>query len=119
MKRIMIDQLFVTIDTKDTNAFAGFLADDCIFRFANQAPVTGKQQVADYVAGFFDSIKSLSHELIDVWELDSEIICHGWVSYTRHSGSIVKVPFANVFKLDNGKICEYLIFADTSELYTE
>jgi hypothetical protein len=39
------------------------------------------------------------------------------VSYRRHDGSELTVPFANILKGSEEGIREYLIFADTSRLY--
>lgn len=115
----MINKLFTAIDNKDADAFGEFLAEGCTFRFANQQPVKGRPQVVEYVKGFFASIKDLEHELVDVWELENDIICHGMVTYIRHNGSSLNVPFANVFKMDGEKVRDYLIFVDTSALYAE
>ncbi|HVN47451.1 MAG TPA: nuclear transport factor 2 family protein [Bacteroidota bacterium] len=115
----MIEGLFRAIDRKDANEFGSFLSEDCIFRFGNQASISGKQNVIPYVAGFFDSIQSLSHELTDRWNMEGAILCHGYVTYIRHNGSRLKVPFANVFKLTGSQVREYLIFVDTSALYAE
>ena len=115
----MIEQLFAAIDTKDTRAFAEHLSDECTFRFGNQAAVVGKAGVEKYVAAFFDSIQELEHRIDDVWRDGDAIVCHGMVTYTRRNGSELSVPFANVFRMADRKIREYLIFADTSALYTE
>ena len=45
-----------------------------------------------------------------------KIACHGFVTYIRHDDSFLSVPFADVFSLRQGKIAEYLIFADLSRL---
>jgi len=42
---------------------------------------------------------------------------HGEVTYTRHDGSRVTLPFANVFRLRDDLISEYLIYADLAPLY--
>jgi hypothetical protein len=42
---------------------------------------------------------------------------HGEVTYTRHDGSRLSVPFANIFKLDGTRVREYLVFADVSPLW--
>ncbi len=115
----MIEGLFKAIDRRDANDFGSFLSEDCIFRFGNQETINGKQNVVSSVAGFFTSIRELSHEVIDIWNVDGAIICHGYVTYIRHNGSKLKVPFANVFKLSDAKVREYLIFVDTSVLYSE
>ncbi len=112
-----IKRLFASIDARDVNAFSRFLTDDVLFRFGNAAPVSGKKEVESTVRGFFDSIETLRHEILDTWKRDNAVICHGFATYTRRDSSTLRVPFANVFKLDGTLIGEYLIFVDVSELY--
>lgn len=114
----MINELFEAIDCKDPERFSSFLSSDCIFRFANNPNVTGLKNIREYITGFFDSIDSLKHDIVDIWEIPGGITCHGFVSYTRKNGSVLTVPFANIFKTDSTGIVEYLIFANTSQLYT-
>jgi hypothetical protein len=38
--------------------------------------------------------------------------------YTRHDGSALSVPFADVFKMRGELAREYLIYVDASRLYT-
>ena len=109
--------LFQSIDKKDTDSFMAFLADDVFFRFGNAEPVHGKNNVANGVKGFFESVKDLQHDINETWVIDNSVICHGFVTYTRHDDSKLSVPFANVFKLENQLIKEYLIYVDISELY--
>lgn len=112
-----LQDLFNTVDNKDTERFTGFLSDQIQFRFGNMPMTTGKTAVAEQVAYFFDSIKALEHRIIDFWIKDSDVMCHGTVTYTRHDDSTLTVPFANAFKINLLSIEEYLIFADLSELY--
>ncbi|UCB54900.1 MAG: nuclear transport factor 2 family protein [Thiotrichales bacterium] len=113
----MISDLFAAIDGKDVKNFLTFLSSDCVFRFGNLPAVKGREEIRNFVTGFFDSIDSLSHEIEQSWDTPDGLVCHGRVSYTRKDGSVLTVPFANIFKLDNSGIAEYLVFADTSQLY--
>ena len=115
--RTMIPRLFRAIDSKDLKTFASFLSPECVSRFGNGPAVEGVNNIEQYVRGFFDSIRSLSHELVEVWEVTGGIVCHGRVSYTRHNGTVLTIPFAKIFSMKNNAIAEYLIFADTSTLY--
>ena len=114
-----IVELFASIDGKNLEKFSSFLSDGCSFRFGNLPAVHGVDGIREFVGGFFDSIESLKHDISDVWLVPGGAICHGIVSYTRHDKSVLSVPFSNIFKSDNGKINEYLIFADTSQLYAQ
>jgi hypothetical protein len=49
--------------------------------------------------------------------LPDAAICIGVVTYTRHDGSTLQVPFANVMKLRPGGIHDYRIFTDNSALF--
>ena len=114
-----IDDLFVSIDSKNIESFMNFLDDQCSFRFGNLPAATGIDNIRTFVAGFFDSISSLNHVISDSWPIPDGVICHGRVSYTRHDKSVLTVPFSNIFKINDNKILEYLIFADTSQLYSD
>ena len=113
----MISELFGAIDDKDPGKFTSFLSQDCTFKFGNLPEISGKEDIQKFVAGFFDSIDSLSHDIVDSWSIPDGLICHGHVSYTRKDGSMLTVPFANIFKLGSTGIYEYQVFADTSLLY--
>lgn len=112
-----IQELFRAIDDKDVAKFATFLAPRISFRFANAEPVTGKSAVTRAVAGFFDSIHALSHEIDRTIRQGRYVICEGRVIYTRHDASLLKVPFLNLFDIDNGLIEDYRIYVDASALY--
>ena len=111
-----ISQLFATIDQQDSLGFKTFLAEDCVFRFGNMPPVTGSESIGETVHQFFQSLKSIKHEIDGVIEEGNRIVCHGWVTYTKPDDSIIKVPFADIFTHDNYKIAEYFIFIDISGL---
>jgi len=112
-----VRDIFMSIDTKDTQLFSDFLSDDVHFRFGNMPGTLGKSAVSDQVSYFLNSIKSLKHQITEFWSDEDSIICHVSVCYTRHDNSTLDIPFSNILKLNDNKIREYLIFVDISELY--
>lgn len=112
-----IAALFAAIDRQDAAAFAGFLTEDARFAFGNLPPVAGRDAVREFVAGFFGSIRTLSHAVPDAWRVDDAVICRGQVSYTRHDGSMLTVPFANVLLMAGDKVRDYRIYMDASALF--
>lgn len=115
--RNWVVELFASVDEKNIEKFSSFLSEDCSFRFGNLPVVHGVDGISEFVGGFFDSIESLKHDISDIWIVPGGAVCHGMVSYIRHDKSVLSIPFSNVFKSNNGKVYEYLIFADTSQLY--
>ena len=111
--------LFNGIDAKDHNLFGTFLTDDAQFRFANHPAVVGKDTIVSFLEGWFQSIAAIKHSDLVVREGDGFVLTEGTVTYTRHNGTTLSVPFANVFNMVDGKIKDYLIYVDNSTLYTE
>lgn len=110
-------QVFQAIDNSDTEAFLNYLTDDAVFRFANIPAIEGKHNIGEFLEKFFGSIKHTSHQNIKEWNAGDTWFITGTVEYTRLDGSQLKVPFANQFNMSYGKIKDYLIFVDNSELY--
>ncbi len=94
-----MSRLFHSIDTNGPDTFATFLTPDALFKFANQEAVIGKEAARQTVAEFLLSIKAIHHDVLDIWEKAGATACHGIVTYTRHDSSQLRVPFANVFKM--------------------
>lgn len=113
----LLDRLFNSIDRMETERFISFLTEDCGFRFGSAPPVQGKQAVAEAVQAFFASIDGLSHSISRVWRDQSDLACEGEVTYRRHDGSEVIVPFVDVFEFQGDLIAEYKIYIDISPLY--
>ncbi|MDQ3021195.1 MAG: nuclear transport factor 2 family protein [Bacteroidota bacterium] len=112
-----IESLFNDIDEMDADKFASYLDDDVSFRFGNAPTVVGKKAVRDAVDGFFKSIKGIAHKKLKMWLHPDSIIYQGIVTYTRHDGSKVTLPYLNLFFLNGEKIKEYLIYMDVNPLF--
>ena len=110
-------KLFVAIDTMDTEGFLAFIAPDAEFRFGSAPAVRGQAGIGEAVGGFFTSIAGLSHELQRIVARDNAVICEGQVTYTRHDGSAVTLPFCNVFETRDDLISLYRIYIDIAPLY--
>jgi hypothetical protein len=106
MKKEDILGLFQSIDNFDAR-----------FKFGNMPVVKGKNAIFEFVAGFFQAIRAISHTNLEIWELEGIRFVNGIVTYTRLDGSTLTVNFANTFRLKGDKIKDYLIFIDNSELF--
>jgi ketosteroid isomerase-like protein len=113
----LLQRLFRAIDAMDLDGFTDCLTADATFRFGSAPPVTGTSTIRDAVGGFFSSIAALRHVLDRTVTDGDTLICEGTVTYTRHDGSQVTLPFANVFELQGRRIHHYKIYADIAPLY--
>ncbi len=111
--------LFAAIDRKDTASFVEALTDDAVFRFGSAPPVEGREAVAAAVDGFFGTIAALSHSVTLVLWNGGTQICEGEVTYERHDGSKITLPFTDVFEYSGERIAHYKIYMDIGPLYAE
>ena len=112
-----LDSLFAAIDAKDTPGFLAYLTGDASFRFGSAPAVKGHDAIGAAVDGFFETIKASKHSLSHVLGDGSTLVCEGDVTYTRHDGSEVTVPFTDIFELDGDLIADYKIYMDISPLF--
>jgi len=112
-----LNDLFTAIDAKDTERFLGFLTAEASFRFGSAAPAQGRSEVRAAVDGFFSTIAGCKHVLNRIVAEDGVTICEGEVTYTRHNGTEITLPFANVLEFDGELISAYKVYADAGPLY--
>jgi ketosteroid isomerase-like protein len=110
--------VFAVIDARDAAAFVALLTADGQFRFGNAPTLIGSDAIRASVSGFFGAIGSCSHRLIRTWSGPCWVACEGEVTYVRHDGSTITVPFANVFELRGTLIAVYRIYIDNSPLFS-
>ncbi len=111
------EHVFAVVDAGDAAGFVDLLTPDAQFRFGNAPVISGSDAIRAAVAGFFAAIASSRHQLLGMWKGAGTTVCEGLVTYTRHDGSTLSVPFANVFELRGAKIAAYRIYIDNSSLF--
>ena len=116
---VNFEKLFASIDTMDTESFLGFIHADATFRFGSSPAVTGRAAIKVAVEDFFASFAALKHDLQRVIADGNAVACEGEVTYTRHDGSDITLPFANVFETDDGLISLYRVYIDIGPLFAE
>jgi len=112
-------KLFASIDAMDTESFLSFIGEDATFRFGSSPPVTGHAEIRAAVENFFSMFSALEHELHRHVADDNVIVCEGEVTYTRHDGNKITLPFVNVFEVENKLITLYRIYIDIAPLFAE
>jgi len=118
-KHAWLEDLFASIDGMDTDRFLRFLTDDAVFRFGSAPPVEGRESIREAVDGFFATIAASKHELQMIMADNGTLVCEGEVTYTRHDGGQVTLPFANIFRMEGEFVSHYKIYADAGPLYAE
>jgi len=111
-----LQDLLTAIDVQDTAAFLNYLTADAEFRFGSAPPARGRPAIRTAVDVFFASIRGSQHRLLNTWCADGSLVCEGEVTYWRHDGSEVTLPFTNVFQMRDELIARYKIYIDIAPL---
>jgi ketosteroid isomerase-like protein len=114
-----INELFATIDRKDAKRFVEFLTADAVFRFGSAPAVQGHTAIEQAVSGFFSAIAGCRHQLRASWTGTETFACEGEVTYQRHDGSEITLPFADVFDTRGNMICGSRIYIDIAPLFAQ
>lgn len=114
-----LDALFAAIDAQDTDGFLACLTKDAKFRFGSAPAVSGHDAIRGAVDGFFGTVAGLRHVVSKSVAAGPTIFCEGEVTYTRHNGSRITLPFVDVFEIEEGLISDYKIYVDIAPLYAE
>jgi ketosteroid isomerase-like protein len=110
-------ELYSVVDAKDAGRLSSFLTEDATFQFANIPAVRGRENIKQFLEGFYQTIKSIKHSEIESWWKEDVCFVTGNVSYVRPDDFTLKVPFGVLLKFKGDFIREWLIFVDNSELY--
>ncbi|MCC2605224.1 VOC family protein [Planctobacterium marinum] len=102
------------VDGKNVAHLSTLLSENVRFRLGNFPPVIGKHEVLESNRSFFSSIKSMAHTIDNVWTDDDQVICNGIVDYVRLNGTDHSAFFSTVLTIEDGKITDYLVYADLS-----
>jgi ketosteroid isomerase-like protein len=114
-----IGGLFAAIDAQDSAAFVSYLTDGAVFRYGSAPPVRGRAAIQEAVDGFFATIAGCSHAIARTVCDGDTLFCEGEVTYRRHDGSKITLPFTNVLEYADDLIDHYKIYIDIAPLYAE
>jgi ketosteroid isomerase-like protein len=112
-----VRRIFEAVDAGDARRFSAVFAEDGQFVFGNAPPVVGRPAVEQAVVGFFASIRGCRHELSRFWPAAGHCAMDGTVTYLRHDGRELTLPFANVFVLRGEQVVEYRVYVDLAPLF--
>jgi ketosteroid isomerase-like protein len=112
-----ITDVFADVDRMDATAFASYLAEDCVLRFGNADEVVGRAAIEEAIAGFFTTIKGLSHHILEQWEVGDTTIVQNEAIYTRLDDRRVTVPAVTIYRRGDDLIDDYRIYVDLAPVY--
>ena len=112
----LITSLYTAVDGLSAQGVVEHVTDDVRFQLGNFEQIRGREAVKDSNTTFFKKIRAMRHTISGIWCSGDTAICDGTVHYTRLDRSEHEVPFAAHLGIRGGKIANYQVFVDISEL---
>lgn len=100
-----------------TDNVIAYLTDDCMLQAGNAERIVGKPAIRAVFDNLYDTIQTIHHQIDDHFSAGDKAVYRGTVTYKRRNDSMLTVPFCDVFRIKDGKICEYYIYIDWHELF--
>lgn len=109
-----------TIDNRDIKSYASYLSDDCILQINNNPSVNGKDQITKHLTSLWTSFNENSHDLLNIYGIDSsfssEIVNH----FTLHDGKEITVNAVGYLdRNEEGLLTSVRLYADFSPLFSK
>ena len=110
-------RLFKAVDSLDAEGYVSFLAEDVLVRFANNAPLRGRQAIREMLVGHLAGIQRMSHKVVNEFRDGDAVIQQLEVTMVRKNGAAGTVLGVNVLRLnDDELVYDYRVFIDTSPI---
>ncbi|MBB6122976.1 nuclear transport factor 2 family protein [Sphingobium subterraneum] len=116
MNKEKVTRFYADLDSSAALA-AQYFAPDASFRFCNLSPIVGRENIASFLQGFFDTISGTVHsvENHDVTEGGSTLV-ELRVTFVRKDDTTLEGPGAVIFEENEDGIRDYRVYGDYSTL---
>jgi ketosteroid isomerase-like protein len=115
--RDTVKDLLAAVDSYDLDKYVTFFADDAEYKVGNTDPVVGPQGIREFVTFITPVIKTVTHEIKNIWGVGDTVICEVDVIYNRHDGKVFRVPNVNIIRFQGDKVHKFQAFIDASEVF--
>ena len=111
----LLNEYYGVMESNDPRRYGAYYADDMTLTFANSPTIKGRDNVVAAFAEALNRVRSLHHDLVNVWEVDSGVVVYESVGEWRlHDGTKVSIGAATVVTLVDGKFVDQRIYVDNA-----
>lgn len=110
-------ELFADIDRLDAHAWATHLAPEAVLRFANAAPVHGREACETAAARWLARLESVTHDTLEQWQHGNATIVEASLTCRRSGRPELMLPVVTIFRENQRHlISDYRVYVDTTPL---
>jgi hypothetical protein len=112
-------ETLTVVDSLDAGGFARRFHPAGQLIFGNADPVVGPEAIEENCAQFYQSLRGMSHRIVNEWNVGADTIVELSVTYTRLDGATVTIPATTIWTVDpDGRIQSYRVMVDLAPVFT-
>lgn len=115
--REQVAQMTAALDNGDVDTYLEPFAEDARFRFANQDPVHGRENIRQAVVGALDALGTTNHTIVEVWHHPDTIIAEFSIGFHAGTDRQVTLPCVSVIRLRDNAVVDYRITMDVAPVF--
>ena len=109
--------MYRAIDAMAMDDFLAGLTEDAEVTFGNHPALKGKAAVQQGIGAFWQSIRGLTHDFINVVESGADSALEAKIDYVRADGSVVTIPCVTMVTREGELIRSLRIYIDIGPVY--
>ncbi|WP_267278955.1 nuclear transport factor 2 family protein [Arthrobacter sp. CDRTa11] len=114
----LLTEYYAAMETNQPDRYGKYFAYDITLTFAPAPTITGRDAALTAMAGLLGRVRSLHHDLVNVWEEDEGVVIFESLGvWHLHNGRSVSIKACSVFTVENGKFTDQRIYVDNSPLF--
>jgi ketosteroid isomerase-like protein len=114
----LLTNYYDAMEANDPERYGAYYADDMTLTFANSTAVTSRESVIAAFSDVLNKVRSLHHDLVNVWEEDGGVVIFESVgTWNLHNGTAISINACSVFTLIDGKFTDQRIYVDNAPVF--
>lgn len=111
----LLTEYYDAMESNDPRRYGTYYADDMTLTFGNSPTISGREGVVAAFAEVLGRVKSLHHDLVNVWEQDGGVVVYESVgTWNLFDGTAVSINACTVLTLVDGKFADQRIYVDNA-----
>jgi ketosteroid isomerase-like protein len=114
----LLANYYDAMESGDSERYGAFYAEDMTLTFANSPTVHGRANVIVALSEVLNRVRSLHHDLVNVWEEDGGIVIFESVAvWNLHDGKLISINACSVLTVRDGKFTNQRIYVDNAPVF--
>jgi hypothetical protein len=114
----LLTEYYDAMETNEPGCYGTYYSDDMTLTFGNSPTIEGRENVIAAFAEVLKRVRSLHHDLVNVWEQDGGVVVYESVGvWNLFDGTKIAINACTVLTLVDGKFADQRIYVDNAPVF--